>query len=298
MKKISINHYASTTRNHPACHDSICCVMEMNPYFHFRDTSKTVNTSDRFKKINTIAKKMNYLERSNAEEFGRYKKTWQIMLAGDSIVLGSPINLYQNIWDFACIMSQKIYDLIQFQFDFLESGELLRGRIERCDLILQNRIVYGDGYSKAVSSLYQSKGVDLPMVVLSRSMVNFIYELQRHYGANLIHSPFSRYIIKDQLGNLFLNFLIPLAEDAKGVQTEDQNNTLLNLKYQIEKKISEISKDDLYSLRIFNWYADYFNYFCKTFLGITNVNRLIDKNETNQFSLIFGERVSGKERLK
>lgn len=140
---------------------------------------------------------------------------------------------------------------------------------------MQNRILMGNAYSSASYALSTANPTDPPIISLTPLMAGFIFELQKHYGANVIHSPLSRYIIKNKQGFLFLNYLIPLIEGGEGNGTADQRNSLCNFKYQIVEKMNELTSSSSESLKIVWWFADYFNYFCKTFMNITNPRYLI-----------------------
>jgi len=186
-----------------------------------------------------------YLESDKDDPLSRLyqKQDYALKAFTDNIVMGWPIckNPQQEFYSaFRCLK--------HFQFQLVIEGFFIRGAISLGDAYIDEVAVFGG----AVLEAYEGE-VSLardPRIILTQSAVSVV---QEH------NVDFSRDILRDSDGQLFLNYLdsVLIAEDEYGPIYED----FLKHKTIVEEKLNEYKENPPFWSK-YAWVAGYHNYFC------------------------------------
>jgi hypothetical protein len=244
---VSLNPYHVDGQD-PTLRPSVYVYMDMLAYKEIVHQSKTAkDQQEMLRKLHHAFKyaRAVYLESDKDDPLLRLyqKQNYALKAFTDNIVMGWPIRKNPQ-WE----LDSAFRCLKHFQFQLVIEGFFIRGAISLGDAYIDEVAVFGG----AVLEAYEGE-VSLardPRIVLTQSAVNVV---QEH------NVDFSRDILRDSDGQLFLNYLdsVLIAEDEYGPIYEG----FLKHKTIVEEKLNEYKENPpLWSK--YAWVAGYHNYFC------------------------------------
>ncbi len=147
--------------------------------------------------------------------------------------------------------------LADFQTKLLADGIIIRGAITVGDIHVGEDIIFGNGLVEAYK--LESDRAIVPRIIMSEGVIKLCQKYHQYYADE---SPFSRVLLKDADGNVFLNYLHnPYLGEGSQEYVEEVGKFLKIHKEIVEKRLEEFSSD----IRVFDkyvWLGSYHNMFC------------------------------------
>ncbi len=195
---------------------------------------------------------------------------YQCKLFTDNIVIGCPLDAFPQL-DHEDTFGYIIIDLIQAQLKLVLKGYFIRGGWSYGNLFMDENMIYGEALIDAYN--HEKKAV-FPKIILSERVNNFVNAQLKYYATPYI-SPHYTHLLKDEEGNLFINYLSDLVVNEDGYQHVSEEEIILHKKLILENIQKYKGNEKIYAK--YKWAADYHNFFCKEFIVKCNSELIIEK---------------------
>lgn len=182
------------------------------------------------------------------------QRLWELKAFTDNVVIGHPIR-HGGEPELGHLMS----DVAMLQLAFILEGDLfMRGGIAAGELYMDDDLAYGSALLDAVAA---EKRADVPRVVLDPSAETLVSAQLEQY-ASVALAPHARILLRDEDGQLFINYLAAAFEYSSGSiegWVADHRNRVVDRLTRHRGAPRVWAK--------YAWVARYHNYFCATFVG-------------------------------
>lgn len=176
---------------------------------------------------------------------------WEVKTFTDNVVIGYPI--YE---DGELELGSVLESLGLFQSYLVNEGFFIRGGVSVGHLYMDRDIVFGDGLLEAYDA--ESKLARDPRIVLAASARSYLLRHMEYYVSSDV-APQSMEVLKDEDGQLFLNYLGSVfVSDPPSTEWLEQH------KSSVEGKLRAF-KDNPPVWSKYAWVARYHNHFCSSY---------------------------------
>jgi hypothetical protein len=187
---------------------------------------------------------------------GRHRY-WEVKAFTDNVVIGHPIG---GRGDAESELGHVMSGLASLQLGLvLQSGLFIRGGVAIGELYMDDDIVYGVGLLDAVA---EEKIADAPRVLLHPTAVHAVRQHFRYYGP-VARAPQARHLLRDEDGQIFLNYLADTWDDSNDSTTYEW---LARHRDIVAGRLHEYRREPRVWSK-YAWVARYHNYFCSSVPG-------------------------------
>ena len=182
------------------------------------------------------------------------RRTWEVRVLSDSMVISHPIQLQELGGDFE--MGALLAQISFLQLGAISHGFFMRGALAVGDMFVDRDIIFGAPLVHAHRA--ESCLADTPRILLTDSATEFV--LSRVGPNPTAHSPYFRKILRDEDGRPFINYL------DSSYQTSGEGPILDLIEEHREATVKALERfgNDPDIRPKYNWVAKYHNFWCQS----------------------------------